>query len=204
MNSLVLFSGGKDSSLVAYMLKKLDYKPKLLTANFGIVPDCYKTAEKSAKVLGFDFEVVNLDKEIIHKAADQAEKDGFPNHAINYVHHNSLEQIAEKYGPKVMLADGCRRDDRTPKLTFDEMRSLEDRFDIEYFSPLIGISYKTINYLTANLFKTEKIKAGKKPTSEYETEIRAVLRARAEPLERKIFPENHYHTIVKGWKNVKK
>jgi len=176
MNSIVLYSGGKDSSLVAFILKKLGYEPKLVTANFGIMPDCIKTAKDAAKVIGFPFEVLSLDSEIIHKAAEICIKDGFPNNGINYVHHQALEKAAEKYGPDALISDGCRRDDRTPKLLFDEMRSLEDRHKIEYFSPLSGIGYKTINYLSEKLFILDSVKAGSIPTSEYETEIRAVLR----------------------------
>ena len=175
----------------------------LVTANFGIVPDAVETAREAAKSIGFEHNVLTLGSEIIYKAAEMAENDGFPNHAINYVHHQVLEKAAEKFGPNVMLSDGCRRDDRTPKLTVDEMRSLEDRYNIEYFSPLSGIGYKTINYLSNKLFILESIRAGAKKTSEYETEIRAVLREKNKNLEKDIFPENHFHTIVKGWSNEK-
>ncbi len=204
MKSYVLFSGGKDSSLAAYILEKLDYKPKLITANFGIEPKAVKTAENASEVLDYPFEILKMDSKIIEKAAETAEKDGFPNNAINKVHHEVLDKAAEKYGPKVLLSDGCRRDDRTPKVTFNEMRSLEDRYDIEYFSPLAGIGYKTINYLSDKLFILDSIKAGKTKTSEYETEIRTVLREKDKKLELDIFPAEHYHSIVKGWKNGKK
>lgn len=198
--ALLLYSGGKDSSLVAYMLKTFNYKLKLVTANFGIVESA-KTAETAAKALGFEHEIYKLDSNTIEKAADIAEKDGFPLNAINFVHKKVLEKVAENYGKEYpVITDGTRRDDKTPKLTFPEMQSLEDRYSIEYSAPLRGMSYKTIKYLTDELFKTKVIQAGSEPTSEYETEIRAVLRTRNQNLEKNIFPKNHTHTIVTGWK----
>lgn len=203
MNVLVLYSGGKDSSLVAYLLEKLGYKIKLLTANFGIVPECYRIAEQAARSLGYEFEVFKADKKIIEEAADMAEKDGFPLNAINFVHKQALEEICRKLGNEYkVIADGTRRDDKTPKLSFAEMQSLEDRYNIEYLAPLRGISYKSINYLTDNLFKTESIKAGSVQTAEYETEIRALLKEKGVN-EKDIFPEEHFHTIVKGYKDAK-
>jgi predicted subunit of tRNA(5-methylaminomethyl-2-thiouridylate) methyltransferase len=201
MKAILLFSGGKDSSLVAHLLKTLNYDVKLVTANFGAVPDCWETAAEAAKILGFEHEVLEMNPEIILKAADMCEEDKKPRHAIDYVHRQVLEATAKKY-PNHLIADGCRRDDVTPKIERNEAKSLEDRFGIEYFNPLGGISYKTINYLTESLFITENIRAGAKPTSEYETEIRAELRKRGgDALERGIFPDNHYHSIVLGWKH---
>jgi len=200
MKALLLYSGGKDSSLVAYFLKQWGYESLLVTANFGVVPDCIKTAQEAAKIIGFNHETLQLDKVIIEKAADMAQNDGFPLNAINHAHHEALEEACKKYGEEYKLVtDGTRRDDKTPKLTFPEMQSLEDRYEVEYSPVLQGLSYKTINYLTEKLFKTKTIRAGSVQTSEYETEIRAMLKERGiNPLT--IFPENHYHTIVLGWK----
>jgi len=198
--ALVLYSGGKDSSLVAHMLREFGYDVLLATANAGIVEGA-KTAQEAAKTLGFPHEIFKIPAEIMEKAADMAQKDGFPLNAINYAHHEAVEAACEKYkGEHKVFADGCRRDDRTPKLTFPEMQSIEDRHGIEFNAPLAGISYKTINYLTEKIFKTKAIKAGSIPTSEYETEIREVLRKRGAGPEA-IFPEDHYHSIVTGYKN---
>lgn len=203
---LVLYSGGKDSSLVSYMLTKLSFKVKLLTVNFGVIPDSYKSAEKAAQALGFEFEKFKLDKEIVEKATDIAEEDGFPLNAINFTHKKVLEEVCSTLAKDFpIIADGARRDDKTPKLSFAEMQSLEDRFSVQYLTPLRGISYKTVNYLTDKLFKIEIIKAGTKQTAEYETEIRALLRERGgSELEKKIFPAEHTQTIVLGWKNEQK
>lgn len=201
MKAIVLYSGGKDSSLVAHFLKQWGYEPLLVTANFSVMPECVETAQKAADTIGFDFEVLKLGSDVIEKAADTAQKDGFPLNAINDVHKAALEGACEKYKEDCkLITDGTRRDDKTPKLEFSEMQSLEDRYNIEYSPVLCGLSYKTINYLTNNLFITEAIEAGARPTSEYETEIRATLRNRGPALENEIFPKEHYHTIVKGYK----
>ena len=47
MKAAVLYSGGKDSSLVAVMLKRLGLDVELFTANFGVY-DSYVPAGKSA------------------------------------------------------------------------------------------------------------------------------------------------------------
>ncbi|MFH1424637.1 MAG: 7-cyano-7-deazaguanine synthase [archaeon] len=201
MKAIVLYSGGKDSSLVAHFLKQWGYEVLLVTANFGVMPECIETAQKAAESIGFPFEPITLDSKTIEEAADQAQKDGFPLNAINIAHHAALEGICAKYKDTYkLITDGTRRDDKTPRLTLAEMQSLEDRHKIEYSPILCGLSYKTIKYLTDAIFLTESVQAGSIPTSEYETEIRATLRARGDGLEKDIFPENHYHTIVKGYK----
>lgn len=64
MDVHVLFSGGKDSSLSAVILKKLGYNPHLITINFGVIPS-YKLAEETAKILGFKHKVITLDRKIV-------------------------------------------------------------------------------------------------------------------------------------------
>ena len=124
IKALVLYSGGKDSSLVAHILRDFGYDVLLATANAGIVESA-KTAQEAAKTLGFKHETFSIPSEIIEKAADMAEKDGFPSHAINYVHHEAVEAACEKYGKDFkVFADGCRRDDKTPKVTLPEIQSI--------------------------------------------------------------------------------
>ena len=48
MKAAVLYSGGKDSSFTAVMLKRLGLDVELYTANFGVY-DSYIPASKSAK-----------------------------------------------------------------------------------------------------------------------------------------------------------
>lgn len=123
MDVHVLFSGGKDSSLSAVILKKLGYNPHLITINFGVIPS-YKLAEETAKILGFKHKVITLDRKIVEKAADMIIEHKYPGPAIQYVHKTVLEILADEYS---ILADGTRRDDRVPKLSYSEIQSLEMR-----------------------------------------------------------------------------
>ena len=63
MKAAVLYSGGKDSSFMAVMLKRLGLDVELCTANFGVY-DSYIPASKSAKSLGFNHRVLDMDFEI--------------------------------------------------------------------------------------------------------------------------------------------
>ena len=130
MKAAVLYSGGKDSSFMAVMLKRLGLDVELCTANFGAY-DSYIPAEKSAKSLGFKHNVLKMDKEILNTTCDMIMKDGFPNDGIKFIHESVVEEIAEKYD---IIADGTRRDDRTPKLNVNQIRSLEDRKDVQYIN----------------------------------------------------------------------
>ncbi|HIJ98352.1 TPA: 7-cyano-7-deazaguanine synthase, partial [archaeon] len=96
MKAIVLYSGGRDSSLVAHLLDHFGYEVKLITANAGIVKNSWKTAAKAGKILGFKHEVLKISREIIKRAAEIAEEDGFPLHAVNYAHKQVLEVIAQK------------------------------------------------------------------------------------------------------------
>jgi len=200
MKAILLYSGGKDSSLVAHLLKLLGYEFKCVTANFGVVPECVKVAANTAKTLGLEHEVMQMPREVLEKGVDLCLEAGYGRPGINYIHHEVLEAACKKYSKEFsIISDGGRRDDKTPKMTYPEIQSLEDRYKIQYFCPLLGFSHATIKYLTDNLFQIDTIKAGAVQTSEYETEIREILRVRNEEPS-KIFPAHHTHTIVKGYK----
>lgn len=171
MKACVLFSGGKDSSLMATILDRLGMDVELVTVNFGIY-DSWKAAAESAKALDFEHKVLKLNKKIIIKAVEKILEDGFPNNGINYLHKKVVEKVAKKYP---VVADGTRRDDRVPKLNIDEIRSLEDKNDIEYIT-LRGMGHKTINRLSARLFKLRKIDSKLMKTSDYEVEIRYLIK----------------------------
>jgi hypothetical protein len=64
MNACVLYSGGKDSSIMAVILQKLEYKVELVTVNFGILPS-WKAAAQSAKNLGFTHKILEADEIIL-------------------------------------------------------------------------------------------------------------------------------------------
>ncbi|HII67375.1 MULTISPECIES: asparagine synthase-related protein [Thermococcus] len=192
-----LYSGGKDSSLAAYILKRLGYEVKLVTVNFGFL-DSWKYARETAQSLGFEHEVFFLDRKILEKATEMCINDKHPNNAIQFIHEMALEEIARREDVK-RISDGTRRDDRVPLLDQRKTRSLEDRFNVQYIRPLLGLGYKTIRELTDRLFIIELKESEKLEKSDYETEIRYFLREKGiDPLT--IFPERHLQSRVLGWK----
>ena len=148
MKAGVLYSGGKDSSFMAIILKKLGFDVELCTANFGVYKS-YIPAKLSAKSLNFTHKVLDLDFELLDKTCDIIMKDGFPNEGIKFIHKNVIEEVAENYD---IIADGTRRDDRTPKLDINQIKSLEDRKDVQYIN-LNSFGYKTLKLITSNLFE---------------------------------------------------
>ena len=193
MKAAVLYSGGKDSSFMAVMLKRLGLDVELCTANFGVY-DSYIPASKSAKSLGFNHEVLELDFKILDKTCNMIMNDGFPNDGIKFIHERVIEEVADKYD---IIADGTRRDDRTPKLTVNQIRSLEDRKNVQYIN-LDSFGHKSVKLITSNLFEISHEKSNKDNSSDYEVEIRTLIdKNGGNSLD--IFPE-HYQTRVIGYK----
>jgi predicted subunit of tRNA(5-methylaminomethyl-2-thiouridylate) methyltransferase len=192
-----LYSGGKDSSLAAWILTRMGYEVRLVTVNFGIL-DSWKYAKETAERLGFEHQVLYLPQDIIERAAEMALHDSHPNNAIQFIHEKALEALASR--PEVeRISDGTRRDDRVPYLDLPKTRSLEDRFNVAYIRPLLGLGYKTINELVERLFEVEIGESEELEKSDYETELRHLLRERGiDPLS--IFPKRHYQSRVLGWK----
>ncbi|WP_083755780.1 DUF7411 family protein [Methanococcus vannielii] len=194
MKAHVLFSGGKDSSLSAIILHNLGYEIQLITVNFGVM-DSYLHARETANVIGFPHEVELLDMELIEKSVDMILKDGYPGNGIQFLHKSVLDILSEKY---CVIADGTRRDDRVPKLTHSEIQSLEMRKNIEYVTPLMGFGHKTIRSLVNNYFVISELESEDLLKSDYETEIREIIRNRGEnPLS--YFPK-HIQSRVTGLK----
>ncbi|OPX59931.1 MAG: Asparagine synthase [Methanobacterium sp. PtaB.Bin024] len=195
MKAAVLYSGGKDSSLVAVMLQRLGYKVELVTANFGVFPS-WKSASKSASCLGFKHHVLSLDHTIMEEAVDIILNDEFPNHGINQLHREVLKLAAEKYP---VLADGTRRDDRVPKLNLNEIQSLEDSKGVQYLN-LAGWGHKTINQLSEQLFNLVKEPTNMDNNSDYEIEIRCLInQMEGKDTADKLFPP-HIQSRVIGWR----
>ena len=193
MKAGVLYSGGKDSSFVAVMLKRLGLDVELCTANFGVY-DSYIPASKSAEALGFKHNVLKMDSEILDKTCEMIMDDGFPNDGIKFIHAQTVERIAEDYD---IIADGTRRDDRTPKLNVNQIRSLEDRKDVQYIN-LDSFGHKSVKLITSNLFEISHEKSNKDNSSDFEVEIRTLIDEKGgNSLD--IFPE-HYQTRVIGYK----
>ena len=193
MKAGVLYSGGKDSSFVAVMLKRLGLDVELCTANFGVY-DSYVPAGKSAEALGFKHNVLEMDYDILDKTCDMIMDDGFPNDGIKFIHAQTIERIADDYD---IIADGTRRDDRTPKLNINQIRSLEDRKDVQYIN-LDSFGHKSVKLITSNLFEISHEKSNKDNSSDFEVEIRTLIDEKGgNSLD--IFPE-HYQTRVIGYK----
>lgn len=193
MKAAVLYSGGKDSSFVAVMLKRLGLDVELYTANFGVY-DSYIPAGKSAKSLGFEHNVLEMDKNILKRTCEQIMEDGFPNDGIKYIHAQTVEKLAEDHD---IIADGTRRDDRTPKLSINQIKSLEDRKSVQYIN-LDSFGHKSVRLITENLFEISKEKSNRDNSSDFEVEIRTMIdEMGGNSLD--IFPE-HYQTRVIGYK----
>ncbi len=191
MEANLLFSGGKDSSLTAYILKRLGYEVKTITVTFGYSEN-WRLAKETSETLGYEHRVIKMDEKILREGCRIMMEDGYPLRGIKYIHKEVIENLAKDYK---VICDGSRRDDRTPKLEFNEIRSLEDRYGVEYISPLQGIGYKTIRYLAERLFIIETYDSSEKRTADYETEARFFLGEKA----KKIFPV-HEQTRVLGWR----
>jgi predicted subunit of tRNA(5-methylaminomethyl-2-thiouridylate) methyltransferase len=196
MKACVLYSGGKDSSLIAVILEKLGYEVELVTLNFGIF-DSFKPAAESASALGLKHRVFKADRTLLENATDIILNDRFPNNGINYIHKEALDLVSQDYN---VVADGTRRDDRTPKLKESEINSLEGRRNVEYIT-LRGFGHKTINNLADALFEVKKEQTSMENNSDYEIEIRHFINEmEGEQAADNIFP-SHIQSRVVGWKN---
>lgn len=195
MKACVLYSGGKDSSLMAFILKSLGYDVELVTVNYGVYPS-WKPAEESASNLSFKHKVLKAEQDVLRSAVETIISDGFPNNGINQLHKHALEIVARDYG---VVADGTRRDDRIPKLDMNEVRSFEDRNEVEYIN-LGGFGHKSMNHLSETLFEVKKELTNMDNNSDYEIEIRYLIsKLEGEGTALKIFPE-HLQSRVIGWR----
>ena len=195
----ILFSGGKDSCLVALMLSKF-FEIELVTYSFGLLEN-YKKAEEAAKELGFNFTVAKMDKEILDTAMEQVIKDGFPNNGITYIHKKAIEETAKNFK---IISDGVRRDDRVPVLSLAEIKSIEDRLDVHFVQPLMGYSRRTVNLLVERFFEIKEYKSSSGFIgAEYEFELKEIIKNKyGEKKIQEIFPSEHTHTIVLKLKKI--
>ena len=135
-----------------------------------------------------------MDKSILEKTCEMILDDGFPNDGIKYIHKQTIEALADHHD---IIADGTRRDDRTPKLDINQIKSLEDRKQVQYIN-LDSFGHKSVKLITENLFEISHEKSNKDNSSDFEVEIRTLIdEMGGNSLD--IFPE-HYQTRVIGYK----
>ncbi|WP_380681347.1 DUF7411 family protein [Salinigranum sp. GCM10025319] len=196
MELALLYSGGKDSTLAALLLDSF-YDVTLVTACFGVTDD-WRHARSAAGELGYGFERVELDHEVAREAVDRMYDDGYPRHGIQRVHSHALERVAEL--DVTAVADGTRRDDRVPTVSRAKAQSLEDRYDVDYLSPLSGFGRRAIDRIVERTLDVESGPSEEVPKADYESELRALLAEIHGPdAVGEVFPD-HTQTRVRGLK----
>ena len=194
MRLALLYSGGKDSTLAALLLEEF-YDVTLTTAHFGITDD-WKHAKETAEALGFDFDRLELDREVAREAVDRIREDGYPRNGIQHVHQHALERVAERDVDAV--ADGTRRDDRVPTVSRAQAQSLEDRYDVDYIAPLSGFGRSAVDRLVEENLDVTVGPSEEITRADYEAELRAIIAADdGDGTNDDLFPD-HDQTHVNG------
>jgi len=193
MKVAVLFSGGKDSSLAALLLEPFFDEIELVTFSFGH-DDAWMRAADAALELGHPHRRMVFAEDVREKALEILLSTGYPNDALNYVHPIAVEIMAKECE---FVADGTRRDDRAPKMSFSAIRSLEDRLHMQYIRPLAGLGQKTIKAMARRYLDFEEELSERYPASDFEVGLRYALKERCgQSKVDSIFPSNHTHSRV--------
>ena len=193
MRTAVLFSGGKDSGLSALLLEPFFDEIELVTFSFGH-DDAWKVAAGAAAALGHPHRRMVFDEGVLNIALDSLLATGYPNDALDYAHSVAVETLAHEYE---FVADGTRRDDRSPKMDWSAIRSLEDRLHVNYLRPLAGLGGRAIRAMVAQYLIYEELPSDRYPASDFEVGLRYALAERnGENEVERIFPANHKHTRV--------
>ncbi|MGA9400763.1 DUF7411 family protein [Haladaptatus sp.] len=191
----LLYSGGKDSTLAALILDDF-YDITLVTAHFGVTDD-WKHARDTAEATGFDFEAVELDREVADEAVERMVEDGYPRNGIQHVHLHALEAVAAMGFNAI--ADGTRRDDRVPTVSRAQAQSLEDRHGIDYIVPLSGFGRGAVDRLVAATLDVESGPSDEIRKADYEAELRTLLAdGHGDETIADVFPA-HEQTYVTGF-----
>lgn len=194
MRCALLYSGGKDSTLVALLLREF-YDLELVTAHFGRTDD-YQYAADTARALGLPFEDLELDSAVAEEAVERMVADGYPRNGIQRVHQHALESVAAR--DVDAIADGTRRDDRVPTVSRAQAQSLEDRHDVDYLAPLWGFGRRAVDRLVDAELDVVEGPSGDIERADYEAELRALLAAEhGEEVVAEVFPD-HDQTHVTG------
>ncbi|MFW5903467.1 MAG: DUF7411 family protein [Halolamina sp.] len=207
MQLALCYSGGKDSTLAAFLLDRF-YDVTLVTAHFGITDD-WRRARETAEALEFPFERVEMDREVAEDAVDRMVEDGYPRNGIQQVHEHALETVATMDCPAKgddtdaecrfdAIADGTRRDDRVPTISRATAQSLEDRHGVDYVAPLTGFGRGAVDRLVEATLEVEVGPSEQIQRADYEAELRALLAERDGPgAVEEVFPD-HEQTAVIG------
>jgi predicted subunit of tRNA(5-methylaminomethyl-2-thiouridylate) methyltransferase len=193
MKATVLFSGGKDSGLVTLLLEPFFDEIELVTFSFG-QEESWRQAAQAAKEIGHPHRVVVFADEVREEALAMLRAAGYPGPALNYVHSIAVETLAQD---AEFVADGTRRDDRAPVMSYSRIRSLEDRRKMHYLRPLAGLGGSTIRAMAARYLDFVEELSEMYPASDFEVGLRHVLAERWGQAEvDRIFPADHTHTRV--------
>ncbi len=193
MKATVLFSGGKDSGLTTLLLEPFFDEIELVTFSFGR-DDAWKVAAAAAAELGHPHRRMVFEDGVLERSLKILLSTGYPNDALNYVHPIAVETLAKSCE---FVADGTRRDDRAPIMSYSAIRSLEDRLHMHYLRPLAGLGGKTIRAMASRYLDFEEELSEKYPASDFEVGLRYALAERHGQKEvDRIFPTKHTHTRV--------
>jgi len=193
-NAGVLYSGGKDSSLAAIMLGTY-YEVELNTFTFDPARPL-PAVEAAARSLGFPFKKRVFPVSMLSEVVSMVQRDGFPNGAINRVHHTAIESLCSEYP---VVGDGTRFNDRVPMLTRAEVQSLEGRMKCSYVRPLLGYTKNEVDRLADRFLLVRHGETGAIPNGDYEAEIKDACRLRGiDPAP--LFPARHDQSLVIGRK----
>ena len=194
MELVLLYSGGKDSSLAALVLDEF-YDLTLVTATFGITDD-WQHARSAAEALGYPFETVALERSVAEAAVDRMADDGYPRNGIQQVHNHALESVAAL--DVAAIADGTRRDDRVPNVSRATAQSIEDRRGVDYIAPLSGFGRHAVDRLVEAAFEVEVGPSEEVQKADYEDELRTLLVERhGTEAVAEVFPD-HEQTYIHG------
>jgi predicted subunit of tRNA(5-methylaminomethyl-2-thiouridylate) methyltransferase len=193
----LLYSGGKDSTLAALLLDGLA-DVTLLCGTFDITDD-HEHARAAAQAVGFPSRRLDLDPAVADDAIEQMLADGYPRNGIQQVHEHALEEATALSVDAV--ADGTRRDDRTPTVDRPLAQSLEDRHGVAHLAPLAGIGRAAIDDLAEAHLVVDTGPSEAIPKGDYETELRARIAAEyGQERVETLFPD-HTQSRVTGRKD---
>ncbi len=193
MKATVLFSGGKDSGLTTLLLEPFFDEIELVTFSFGR-DDAWKVAAAAAAELGHPHRRMVFGDGVLERSLEILLSTGYPNDALNYVHPIAVETLAKSCE---FVADGTRRDDRAPIMSYSAIRSLEDRLHMHYLRPLAGLGGKTIKAMASRYLDFEEELSEKYPASDFEVGLRyALAESHGQKEVDRIFPTKHTHTRV--------